>query len=64
MLFIDYSSAFNTIVPFKLVIKLRDLGLNSALCDWILTFYTRGTQIQILKVQSFNKTKVRLLWSF
>ncbi len=24
MLFIDYSSAFNTIVPSKLVIKLRD----------------------------------------
>ncbi|KAI3352418.1 hypothetical protein L3Q82_005377 [Scortum barcoo] len=36
MLFIDYSSAFNTIVPSKLVTKLRDLGLNSALCDWIL----------------------------
>ncbi|KAI3376373.1 hypothetical protein L3Q82_016855 [Scortum barcoo] len=33
MLFIDYSSAFNTIVPSKLVTKLRDLGLNSALCD-------------------------------
>ncbi|KAI3354592.1 hypothetical protein L3Q82_019091 [Scortum barcoo] len=31
MLFIDYSSAFNTIVPSKLVTKLRDLGLNSAL---------------------------------
>ncbi|KAI3353842.1 hypothetical protein L3Q82_005058 [Scortum barcoo] len=28
MLFIDYSSAFNTIVPSKLVTKLRDLGLN------------------------------------
>ncbi|KAI3377275.1 hypothetical protein L3Q82_009175 [Scortum barcoo] len=27
MLFIDYSSAFNTIVPSKLVTKLRDLGL-------------------------------------
>ncbi|KAI3375925.1 hypothetical protein L3Q82_016344, partial [Scortum barcoo] len=38
MLFIDYSSAFNTIVPSKLVTKLRDLGLNSALCDWILNF--------------------------
>ncbi|KAI3363944.1 hypothetical protein L3Q82_001522 [Scortum barcoo] len=40
MLFIDYSSAFNTIVPSKLVTKLRDLGLNSALCDWILNFLT------------------------
>lgn len=31
LLFIDYSSAFNTIVPHKLVIKLKDLRLNSAL---------------------------------
>ncbi|KAL3065255.1 hypothetical protein OYC64_015434 [Pagothenia borchgrevinki] len=44
MLFIDYSSAFNTIVPSKLVIKLRDLGLNSALCDWILNFLTGRPQ--------------------
>jgi hypothetical protein len=28
MLFVDYSSAFNTIVPSKLVIKLEALGLN------------------------------------
>ena len=28
MVFIDYSSAFNTIVPSKLIIKLRALGLN------------------------------------
>ncbi|KAK5900165.1 hypothetical protein CesoFtcFv8_009566 [Champsocephalus esox] len=43
MLFIDYTSAFNTIVT-KLVIKLRDLGLNSALCDWILNFLTGRSQ--------------------
>ncbi len=35
LLFIDYSSAFNTIVPIKLTSKLTDLGLNSSLCDWI-----------------------------
>ena len=34
MLFIDYSSAFNTIVPSKLVIII--LGLDPALCNWIL----------------------------
>ncbi len=33
--FIDYSSAFNTIVPIKTAFKLTDLGLNSSLCDWI-----------------------------
>ena len=33
MLFIDYSSAFNTIAPSKLIIKLEALGLNPALCN-------------------------------
>jgi hypothetical protein len=31
MLFIDYSSAFNTIVPSKLITKLRTLELNTSL---------------------------------
>jgi hypothetical protein len=31
MLFIDYSSAFNTIVPSKFITKLRTLGLNTSL---------------------------------
>ncbi|KAI3372437.1 hypothetical protein L3Q82_022927, partial [Scortum barcoo] len=44
MLFIDYSSVFNTIMPSKFVTKLRDLGLNSALCDWILNFLTGRPQ--------------------
>ena len=36
-LFIDYSAAFNTIVPSKLIIKLWALGLNPALCNFVLT---------------------------
>ena len=40
MLFIDYSSAFNTIVPSKLIIKLEALGLNPTLCNWVLDFLT------------------------
>ena len=36
MQFIYYSSAFNTIVPSKLINKLRTLGLNTSLCYWIL----------------------------
>ena len=36
MLFIDYSSAFNTIVISKLIIKLEALGLNPALYNWVL----------------------------
>jgi hypothetical protein len=38
MLFIDYSSAFNTIVPSMLITKLWTLGLNTSLCNWILDF--------------------------
>ena len=38
MLFIYYSSAFNTILPSKLIIKLRTLGLNPCLCNWVLDF--------------------------
>jgi hypothetical protein len=33
MLFIDHSSVFNTIVPMRLVTKLRTLGLNTSLCN-------------------------------
>ena len=36
MLFIDYGSAFNTIVPSKIITKLRTQGLNTSLCNWIL----------------------------
>ena len=38
MLFIYYSSAFNTIVPSKLIIKLESLRLNPALWNWVLDF--------------------------
>ncbi|KAI4889294.1 hypothetical protein NFI96_000254 [Prochilodus magdalenae] len=44
-LFVDYSSAFNTIVPSRLDIKLRDLGLNSSLCSWILNCLTDRRQV-------------------
>ena len=45
MLFIDYSSAFKTIVPSKLITKLRNLGLNTSLCNWILDFLTGCPQV-------------------
>ncbi|KAL2085072.1 hypothetical protein ACEWY4_018392 [Coilia grayii] len=45
MLFIDFSSAFNTIIPLKLVTKMKALGLNSTLCHWILDFLTNRSQV-------------------
>ncbi|KAM9432956.1 uncharacterized protein ACWYII_016820 [Salvelinus alpinus] len=47
MLFIDYSSAFNTIVPSKLITKLRILRLNTSLCNWILDFLTGCPQVRV-----------------
>ncbi|MCJ8743769.1 hypothetical protein PDJAM_G00098070 [Pangasius djambal] len=40
MLFIDFSSAFNTIIPQLLIGKLNLLGLNTSLCNWIPDFLT------------------------
>jgi hypothetical protein len=42
MLFIDYSSAFNTIVPSKLI---TILGLNTSLCNWIQDFLKGCPQV-------------------
>ncbi|KAK6305696.1 hypothetical protein J4Q44_G00244760 [Coregonus suidteri] len=57
MLFIDYSSAFNTIVPSKLITKLRALCLNLSLCNWILDFLTGRPQV----VQVGNNTSTTLI---
>ncbi|KAK0154258.1 putative RNA-directed DNA polymerase from transposon BS [Merluccius polli] len=45
LLFIDYSSAFNTIVPSKLAQKLQDLCLCPSLCRWIHNFLTGRPQV-------------------
>jgi hypothetical protein len=45
MLFIDYSSAFNTIGPSKLITKVRTLGLNTSFYNWILDFLTGRPQV-------------------
>ena len=59
MLLIDYSSAFNTIVPTKLITKLRTLGLNTSLCNWILDFLTGRPQ----EVRVGNNTSAMLIFN-
>lgn len=44
LLFVGFSSAFNTILPNKLRNKLLGLGLGTTLCNWILDFLTNRTQ--------------------
>ncbi len=58
LLFIDYSGAFNTIVPTKLAVKLSDLGLNTSLCDWIQDFLT--ARPQVVKVGQFTSNSITL----
>ncbi|KAK3525744.1 hypothetical protein QTP70_007392 [Hemibagrus guttatus] len=48
MLFIDFSSTFNTIILQHLTEKLSLLGINTSLCNWILDFLTgRPQSVQI-----------------
>ncbi len=58
LLFIDYSSAFDTIVPTKLAVKLSDLGLNTTLCDWIQDFHTGRPQV--VKMGQFTSNSITL----
>ncbi|KAI4889412.1 hypothetical protein NFI96_034099 [Prochilodus magdalenae] len=44
MLFVDFTSAFNTMIPQTLTDKLSSLGLRSALCNWVLDFLTNRPQ--------------------
>ena len=59
MLFIDSSSAFNTIVPTKHITKLKILGLNTFLCNCILDFLKGHPQV----VRIGNNTVATLLLS-
>ena len=56
-LFIDYSSAFNTIEPSKCINTLRSLGLNTSLCNWILDFLTGSPKV----VSVDNNTSATLI---
>lgn len=44
ILFIDFSSAFNTIIPQQLVEKLGKLKVDTGICNWILDFLTQRKQ--------------------
>lgn len=46
MLFIDFSSAFNTIIPQHLVNKLGPLALNTPHQNWILDFLMNRPQVE------------------
>ena len=49
VLFIDFSSAFNTIQPHVLVRKLKDLNVRNDIIAWVLEFLTHRRQYVKLK---------------
>uniref|UniRef100_A0A3B3BMJ4 Reverse transcriptase domain-containing protein n=1 Tax=Oryzias melastigma TaxID=30732 RepID=A0A3B3BMJ4_ORYME len=44
MLFLDFSSAFNTVIPSQLMAKLIDLRIGSLMCNWLVDFLTSRPQ--------------------
>ncbi len=44
MLFVDFTSAFNTIIPSRMVTKLLNLAISDHICLWIKDFLTDRTQ--------------------
>lgn len=44
MLYTDFTSAFNKVVPSNLIAKLSDLGICTSMCSWILDFITNRPQ--------------------
>ena len=50
LLFVDFSSAFNTIIPVKLFDKLVSLNVHPAICHWTLNFLLH--MLQSVKVNN------------
>uniref|UniRef100_A0A1A8QQT5 Reverse transcriptase domain-containing protein n=1 Tax=Nothobranchius rachovii TaxID=451742 RepID=A0A1A8QQT5_9TELE len=44
ILFVDFSSAFNTVIPEILTSKLSQLTVSPAMCQWISSFLTNRSQ--------------------
>ncbi|KAK3554261.1 hypothetical protein QTP70_020119, partial [Hemibagrus guttatus] len=57
LLFVDFSSAFNTIIPTLLQTKLTQLSVPSSICQWITSFLTdRHQLVKLGKFMSYSTT--------
>ncbi|KAL0186728.1 hypothetical protein M9458_018398, partial [Cirrhinus mrigala] len=57
ILFVDFSSAFNTIIPTLLHSKLAQLSVPSSICQWISSFLTDRQQlVRLGKFTSHSRT--------
>ena len=58
ILFVDYSSAFNTVLPQKLFDKLHQLSLDSSMCYWLLDFLIQ--RLQVVKMSGIVSSTITL----
>ncbi|KAK3564199.1 hypothetical protein QTP86_011038, partial [Hemibagrus guttatus] len=56
LLFVDFSSAFNTIIPTLLQTKLTQLSVPSSICQWITSFLTDHQLVKLGKFMSNSRT--------
>ncbi|KAK3526680.1 hypothetical protein QTP70_031470, partial [Hemibagrus guttatus] len=57
LLFVEFSSAFNTIIPTLLQTKLTQLSVPSSICQWITSFLTdRHQLVKLGKSTSYSHT--------
>ncbi len=57
ILFVDFSSAFNTIIPNHLLPKLTQLSVPTSVCQWITSFLTDRQQlVRLGKYTSCTRT--------
>ncbi len=57
ILFVDFSSAFNTIIPNRVLPKLTPLSVPTSVCQWINSFLTDRQQLERLgKFSSSTRT--------
>ncbi len=57
ILFVDFSSAFNTIIPTRLLPKLTQLSVPTSICQWIISFLTDRQQlVRLGKYTSSTRT--------
>ncbi len=57
ILFVDFSSAFNTIIPNRLLPKLTKLSVPTSVCQWINSFLTHRQQlVRLGKFSSSTRT--------
>ncbi len=54
ILFVDFSSAFNTIIPKFLLPKLTQLSVPTSVCQWITSFMTDRQQLVRLEKLLFS----------